>query len=76
MADTGSPEGTPWGSIFKCMQKILTNITNEFVTEAYKALQVGVNSPITKEDFCALFASGRRMSASPTKGSAKKVQSQ
>lgn len=74
MAGPDSSGAVQWKKIFQSLPKVCPSINAEFIEEAYKALDVEANELITKDDFCAQFGSGRRMSSSPDKGSARKMQ--
>jgi hypothetical protein len=69
MADSNNTQNVPWENIFKSLQKIVSHITPEFVSEAYTALEVTKSDRITKDDFVSMLGRGgsKGLLASPGK---------
>ena len=67
MADAKGTQNVQWGNIFSSLQKVVSNLTGEFVTEAYAALGVNKADCITKEDFISMMDGGSSFPASPGK---------
>ena len=71
MADANGTQNVQWGNIFSSLQKVVSNITSEFVGEAYNALGVNKADRITKEDFISMMNGDSSFPASP--GKAKQI---
>ena len=71
MADANGTQNVQWGNIFSSLQKVVSNITGEFVGEAYNALGVNKADRITKEDFISMMSGDSSFPASP--GKAKQI---